>query len=92
MAVDVSSKRRIAIPPPPGLADLRFCSCEPRLASFRHVHHRIKGPLVAGLDAVVHFDLFAEVTRIRDLLQMRCRSSRTADMQAVLSETTVGGR
>src|SRR5712664_3988005 len=74
------------------LACLRFVSANRDLAAFRQVHHRIEDDLVAGLDAVVHFDLYAEVTRNRDLLQMDGAVLHERDMQAVLIEDhSVGG-
>src|SRR5882672_7182548 len=78
--------------PDHALADLRFVLANRDLAAFRQVHHRIEDHLVAGLDAVVHFDLCAEVPRNRDLLQMDDAVLHDRDMQAVLIEDhSVGG-
>jgi hypothetical protein len=63
----VNNERRIAIASL--RADLAFLRLAHRdLAAFGEVHHRIEDDLIAGLDAVMHFDFGAEVARDRDLL------------------------
>ena len=54
------------------LACLRFTHRD--LAAFRQVHHRIEDDLVARLDAVMHFDVLAEVARDRSSADGRHRS------------------
>ena len=48
----------------------RLCFPHRDLVAFREIHHRIEDDLVTRLDAIVHFDLCAEVARNRDLLQV----------------------
>jgi hypothetical protein len=63
----VNNECRIAIAPlRADLACLRLAHRD--LAAFGEVHHRIENDLIARLDAVMHFDLLAEVARDRDLL------------------------
>src|SRR5271169_953440 len=72
------------------LACLRLAHSD--LAAFRQVHHRIEDDLIAWLDAVVHFDFGAEVTRDHDLLQMDGAVLDNRDMLAVLIEYNRIGR
>jgi hypothetical protein len=94
MVAIVSSSRRIRITPS---RDSLACLIFPRwthghLAAVRQVDHRIEDHLIARLDAVVHLDFLAEVTRDRDLLQTRGTVLDHSDMQAILIEyDCVGG-
>jgi hypothetical protein len=86
-----ANKRRIAIASSaPNLACLRLTHRD--LAAFRQVDHRIKDDQIARLDAVVHFDFRAEVTRDSDFLQMSSAILDDGDMQAVLIEYDRIGR
>ena len=88
----MSSKRRIAIPPPRAALAGAHLIADRDLAAFRQVHHRIEDDLIARLDAVVHFDFGAEVTRDHDLLQMDGAVLDDRDMLAVLIEYNRIGR
>jgi hypothetical protein len=86
-----ANKRRMAIASSvQDLACLRLTHRD--LAAFRQVDHRIKDDQIARLDAVVHFDFRAEVTRDSDLLQMSGAILDDGDMQAVLIEYNRIGR
>ena len=81
----VNSKRRMATALlRTDLACLRLMHGD--LAALRQVDHRIKDHLIAGPDAIVHFDLLAEVARDRNLLQMGGAVLDHRDMQSVLIE------
>jgi hypothetical protein len=86
-----ANKRRMAIVSSvQNLACLRLTHRD--LAAFRQVDHRIKDDQIARLDAVVHFDFRAKVTRDRDLLQMSGAILDDGEMQAVLIEYDRIGR
>src|SRR3979490_2302421 len=76
--------------PDHALARLRLTHRD--LGAFRQVHDRIEDHLIARLDAVVHFDFLAEITRDRNLLQMGGAVLDDRDMQAVLIEYNRVGR